>query len=98
MVVVSAGNGFEQDTHAGGILFPGQRATLPWIVKPEDPTSNDVEIWYNGDAALEVALTAPDALTRVRALGSGTTTTPCSGDAKIIGESRTGNRRATSAR
>jgi hypothetical protein len=46
VVVVSAGNGFEQDTHAGAILFPGQSATLPWIVKPEDPRPTNVEIWY----------------------------------------------------
>lgn len=87
VVVVSAGNGFEQDTHAGDILFSGQRATLPWIVKPEDPTSNDVELWYNGDAALAVALTAPDGLTHYGPYSSGTSTQPLKrpSDGKIIG-------------
>ena len=87
-VVVAAGNGFEQDTHAGGILFPGQKARLPWIVKPEDPTSNDVEVWYNRDAALDIALTAPDGLTHYGPYGSGTSTTPLKrpGDGKTIGQ------------
>ncbi len=76
VVVVSAGNGFEQDTHTGGVLFPGQQATLPWIVKPEDPTSNDVEVWYNGDAALELELTAPDATADYGPFGSPTAMTP----------------------
>ena len=86
-VVVAAGNGFEQDTHAGGILLPGQKARLPWIVKPEDPTSNDVEVWYNRDAALDLALTAPDGLTHYGPYGSGTSTTPLKrpGDGKTIG-------------
>jgi subtilisin family serine protease len=60
-VVVAAGNGFEADCHANGTIRPGQSsAPLNWVIRPEDPTSNYVEIWYNGDTNLELRLTPPD--------------------------------------
>jgi subtilisin family serine protease len=59
-VVVSAGNGFEAECHACGTLRPGQERSLGWIVKPVDPTPNDVEIWYDGGATLTISLTEPD--------------------------------------
>jgi subtilisin family serine protease len=59
-VVVSAGNGFEADCHACGTLRSGQERSLGLIVKPVDPTYNDVEIWYDGAATLTVSLTEPD--------------------------------------
>ena len=59
-VVVSAGNGFEADAHARGMIRSGQQRSLGWIVKPVDPTYNDVEIWYDGAATLTVSLTEPD--------------------------------------
>lgn len=60
-VVVAAGNGFEADCHACGTL-PDKRKrsrTLGWVVKPEDPTENILEVWYNTDADLELTLTTP---------------------------------------
>jgi subtilase family protein len=62
-VVVAAGNGYEADCHAhGDLAHKGDTLPTPlrWIVKPEDPTHNDLEIWYNHDANLELYLTAPD--------------------------------------
>ncbi|HET7731280.1 MAG TPA: S8 family serine peptidase [Usitatibacter sp.] len=59
-VVVAAGNGFEADCHAQQDLAPGKVAKpLIWQLRPEDPTSNQMEIWYGGDARLEVILKAP---------------------------------------
>ena len=59
-VVVAAGNGFEADCHAQGIIQPGQSSkSLHWVIRPEDPTSNYLEIWYNGDTNLELRLTPP---------------------------------------
>jgi subtilisin family serine protease len=60
-VVVSAGNGYEADCHAHADLArKHDRRCLRWIVKPEDPTPNDLEVWYNRDATLALFLTAPD--------------------------------------
>ncbi len=63
-VVVAAGNGFEADCHAHGLLaHQHDTLTRRWVLKPQDPTPNDLEIWYNGDARLELRLTAPDGTT-----------------------------------
>ena len=63
-VVVAAGNGFEADCHAFGIIQPHQNSpSLRWIILPEDPTANTVDIWYGGSARLELWLTPPGATT-----------------------------------
>jgi subtilisin family serine protease len=59
-VVVAAGNGFAADCHAGGNLPPRRGRNLRWIVKPEDPSANTLEVWYDAGAQLEVTLTTPD--------------------------------------
>jgi subtilisin family serine protease len=61
-VVVAAGNGFEADCHACGTLPDGSGASvrkLHWMIKPEDPTGNMLEVWYDADAALEVDVAPP---------------------------------------
>jgi subtilisin family serine protease len=58
-VVLAAGNGFEADCHATETLEPGQREALQWIVLPEDPTLNIIDIWYNKDANLDIYVTRP---------------------------------------
>lgn len=58
-IVVSAGNGFEQRTHARKRLRPGKLTRLRWLVGAEDPTPNDLEIWCDAAATLEVELKAP---------------------------------------
>ena len=58
-VVVSAGNGFEADCHAKGTLLAGEFQERVWLLRPEDPTSNQVEIWYEGAAQLELLLKPP---------------------------------------
>jgi len=66
-VVVSAGNGFEADCHALQSLPAGTKAKqMHWILSPDDPTSNQVEIWYEANARLELLITPPRAR---RALG-----------------------------
>ena len=60
--VVAAGNGFAADCHAAGRLPAGRSRSLGWIVKPEDPTENTLEIWYDGHnapAELELTLVTP---------------------------------------
>src|SRR5262249_7357708 len=60
-VVVSAGNGFEADCHAHDRVAHGAKSKLlHWLVHPFDPTSNVMEIWYNGSTMLDLWFTAPD--------------------------------------
>lgn len=59
-VVVSAGNGFEAECHASGEIAAGTMRPLRWIIKPEDATHNDIEVWYDGTATLTIELTEPD--------------------------------------
>ncbi len=59
-VVVSAGNGFEAECHASGEIAAGTARSLRWIIKPEDSTHNDIEVWYDGAATLAIELTEPD--------------------------------------
>ncbi|HET7730175.1 MAG TPA: S8 family serine peptidase [Usitatibacter sp.] len=58
-VVVSAGNGYEADCHATGTLNAGDSQDKVWLLRPEDPTSNQLEIWYDGAAQLELLLRPP---------------------------------------
>jgi subtilisin family serine protease len=59
-VVIAVGNGFEADCHASEEV-KSHKTSKPyrWIVLPEDPTPNDLEIWYDGSRALEVRVTSP---------------------------------------
>jgi hypothetical protein len=58
-VVVAAGNGFAADCHAGGSLPKLRGRNLRWIVKPEDPSANTMEIWYDAGAELLLTLATP---------------------------------------
>jgi subtilisin family serine protease len=59
-VVVSAGNGFEADCHARGTVVPGSDPySLQWNLSPEDPTANPLEIYYDENARLSMALRMP---------------------------------------
>ena len=58
-VVVSAGNAFETDCHAMGTLRRRGRRALDWLLKPQDATVNALEVWYNGDGKLDIALELP---------------------------------------
>jgi subtilisin family serine protease len=63
-VVVAAGNGFEADIHAHARIRPGAKSQpRRWIVRPEDPTLNFMEIWYNGNTQLDLRITPPGAAT-----------------------------------
>jgi subtilisin family serine protease len=60
-VVVSAGNGFEAECHASGTIAAGSPPReLHWIIRPEDSTHNDMEIWYDGAATLTIELKEPE--------------------------------------
>jgi len=65
-IVQSAGNYFGKHLHAAGVLGPGQRHELDWMVEPGDPTPNELEVWYPGRDRLSVELAAPDGAARLR--------------------------------
>lgn len=58
-IVVSAGNSWERRSHAAGRIGPGQVRTLGWEKFTTDTTTNELEIWYSRNAALEVTLVFP---------------------------------------
>ncbi len=58
-IVISAGNSFQRRSHSAGRITPGQTRTLGWEKFASDPTTNELEVWYNGDAELEVTLIFP---------------------------------------
>jgi subtilisin family serine protease len=58
-VVLAAGNGFEERCHAARTVRKNTVEQLRWIVRPMDPTANDLEIWYENKSQLYVRLTSP---------------------------------------
>jgi subtilisin family serine protease len=58
--VLSAGNYFAKSLHAEGLLRPGGRAVLDWLVAPDDRTANELEVWYSGRDRYVVRLVTPE--------------------------------------
>jgi subtilisin family serine protease len=96
-VVISAGNGFEADCHATKPVPKNGTESLRWVVRPEDPTANDVEIWYDEPTTLSVRLRPPSgAIDPAGWVQLGQAITPIRRDGMIIGyiehlKSETGN-------
>lgn len=86
-VVVAAGNGFEADCHASGTVKANASSQKPlkWVIRPEDPTTNYLEIWYNGDASLELVLTPPKPAPALPPVKLGAQCFIQSPDGKIVG-------------
>ncbi len=62
-IVVSAGNGFEADCHVSGTVPANKTVSQDWWIKAEDPTPNDLELWYDNTRQIEVSLVAPEGTT-----------------------------------
>jgi hypothetical protein len=58
-IVISAGNSFERRSHASGSVSASQPRRLRWEKFATDRTSNEIEVWYDGGAALDVSLVFP---------------------------------------
>jgi subtilisin family serine protease len=58
-VVIAASNSWGDRIHAAGKIGPGQKRTLKWDILANDPTTNELEIWYAGQGKLDVSLTDP---------------------------------------
>lgn len=58
-IVISAGNAFTRLSHAMGDLQSGKKRELIWQTSANDPTGNEMEIWYGGADELAVTLITP---------------------------------------
>lgn len=58
-VVIAASNSWQDRIHAAGRISPGQQRTLKWDILANDPTTNELEVWYGGQGKLDVTLTDP---------------------------------------
>ncbi len=61
-IVQSAGNYFDKRTHAEGLIRAGRAATLEWRIAPDDPTTNELEVWYSGRDVFRLELVPPGAV------------------------------------
>ncbi len=59
-IVLAAGNGFEARCHAFKTVKAKKQAQLRWILNAEDPTANDLDIWYEPkNAGMHVRIQSP---------------------------------------
>ena len=58
-IVNSAGNYFDKNIAAQGIVQPGRSVTLEWRVAPHDPTLNELEIFYSSRDTFGLEITPP---------------------------------------
>ncbi|MFC3127452.1 S8 family serine peptidase [Pseudoroseomonas globiformis] len=66
-VVMSTGNYHLARAHAAGVLRPGRQQELGWRVGADDPTGNELELWYPDRDRLHVTLLGPLGTPRVEA-------------------------------
>ena len=59
-VILSGGNYFLAGGHASGHFRPGDARDLIWRIRPNDPTDNELEIWYSDRDRFHVALLPPN--------------------------------------
>ncbi len=55
-IVQSAGNYYTVNAHASGRVLHGGEKWLQWEIKPNDYTTNELEIWYPGKDSFTVTL------------------------------------------
>jgi subtilisin family serine protease len=77
-VVIAASNSFDDDIHAAGTVPAGGSVDLGWVIPTQDPTQNEVEIWYPGDDELALELLTPD--------GSSVGTVPLGESGRVTGD------------
>lgn len=58
-IVIAAGNSFDDATHASGEIATGEERVLHWQIRSNDPSDNELEIWYDGANQLAVTLISP---------------------------------------
>jgi subtilisin family serine protease len=63
-IVQSCGNYYQKQTAAHGRVPPGHAVDLEWIVRPDDPSENELEIYYSGRDRMRLELIAPRRVAR----------------------------------
>ncbi len=58
-ITISAGNSYGAGSHAQGNVTNVSARSLTWLINDLDDTSNELEIWYDGNKELEVVLETP---------------------------------------
>jgi subtilisin family serine protease len=58
-VVAGAGNAGDVEVHEEGVLPPGASVTVPFRVPPGSVKVDEIDVWYNGTASLNVEVVAP---------------------------------------
>ena len=58
-VVVAAGNSAGRSIHAFGHVKNGAKVGLKWRIPPEDPSSNELEVWFSGKDRLTLNIIDP---------------------------------------
>lgn len=59
VVITSAGNERERRTHAGGTIAQGEVVALDLVVPPGDAEDEFVEVWFDGEDRVSVAVAPP---------------------------------------
>jgi subtilisin family serine protease len=60
MVVIAAGNAFDDGIHISGTLAQAGTVDLRWVVPIDDKSLNEFELWYSGADRFDVEVLAPD--------------------------------------
>ncbi|MBD8076944.1 S8 family peptidase [Bacillus thuringiensis] len=59
-VVIAAGNAYEDNIHATGLVSEGEYVELYWKNESDDPTENELELWYDGADELRLEIFSPE--------------------------------------
>lgn len=59
-VVIAASNSYEDGIHRTGRVTRGSYADVTWNISPQDPSHNEIEIWYSGKDEFSFELLAPN--------------------------------------
>lgn len=65
-MVIAASNSFSDGIHAAGRVSAGGTIDLIWNIPSNDSTSNELEIWYQGEDRFAVEVIAPNGQTQTR--------------------------------
>ena len=65
-MVIAASNSFSDGIHAAGRVAAGGSVDLVWDIPSNDATSNELEIWYQGEDRFGVEVIAPNGETLIR--------------------------------
>ncbi|MFH0347131.1 MAG: S8 family peptidase [Bacillota bacterium] len=59
-VVIAAGNSYDDNIHVFGSVLEGNHYDLRWEVHETDTTTNELELWYDGEDEFRIEIFKPD--------------------------------------